>query len=38
MGGKGRLDELVPGVGAGRWAIRAGSDRQFRGESPSLGG
>jgi transposase len=38
MGGKGRSDELVPGAGAGRWAIRAGSDRQFRGESPSLGG
>src|SRR5277367_3770346 len=38
MGGQGRLDELVPGAGAGWWAIRAGSDRQFRGQGPSLGG
>jgi transposase len=38
MGGQGRLDEFVPGAGAGRWAIRACSDRQFRGQGPSLGG
>jgi hypothetical protein len=38
MGGKGRLDELVPDACAGRGAVCASSDRQFRGESPSLGG
>ena len=38
MGGQGRLDELVPGAGAGWWAIRACADRQFRGQGPSLGG
>jgi transposase len=38
MGGEGRLDELVPGAGAGWRALCPGSDRQFRRESPSLGG
>ena len=38
MGEQRRLDELVPGAGAGWWAIRACSDRQFRGQGPSLGG
>jgi transposase len=38
MGGQGRLDELVPSAGAGWRAIRACSDRQFRGQGPSFGG
>src|SRR5471030_3201304 len=39
MGGQGQgsLDKSVSGPGAGRRTIRAGSDRQFRGQSASLG-